>query len=67
MRQVDYRKEIAMKNYKVTYTIKANRQEIEKTKTIQANTAKEACAECKRIVRELTGRNAFRPTAKVAE
>lgn len=52
-----------MKTYKVTYIIKANCQEIEKTKTIQANNAKEACAECKRIVRELTGRNAFRPHA----
>ena len=53
-----------MKNYTVTFIIKANRKEFERTMTVVAMNAKEACAICKDIVKVKTGRNAFRPVAK---
>lgn len=53
-----------MKNYIVTYFIKANRQEYERTMTVVAMNAKEACSICKDVVKVRTGRNAFRPVAK---
>lgn len=53
-----------MKNYTVTYFIKANRQEFEKTMPVVAMNAKEACSICKDIVKAKTGKTAFRPVAK---
>ena len=53
-----------MKCYQVFYWIKKDRKEYLEHIFVTANNAKEACAKCKRIVREKTGRNAFRPTTK---
>ena len=53
-----------MKNYIVHYYIKANRTEFERTMTVSAMNAKEACSICKDVVKVQTGRNAFRPVAK---
>lgn len=54
-----------MKSYQVFYVIKRNRTEECNHIFIMANNAKEACQKCKEVVYEKTGRNAFRPTAKV--
>lgn len=54
-----------MKSYLVRYYIKANNMEFEKTMTLLANSAKEACSICKIAVKIQTGRNAFRPVAKL--
>lgn len=51
--------------YQVFYYIKANRKECLNHMFVYAYNAKEACAKCKREVYERTGKNAFRPTAKV--
>lgn len=56
-----------MKEYNVFYTIKANRLKILKNMKIEASNSKEACAKCKEIVKEKTGRNAFRPTTKAPD
>lgn len=53
-----------MKNYQVFYYIKANRTETLNHMFIIAKNKKEACAKCKEVVRERTGRNAFRPYAE---
>ena len=53
-----------MKNYIVHYYIKANGTEFERTITLLATNAKEACSMCKIAVKVQTGRNAFRPVAK---
>lgn len=34
---------------------------------VMANNQKEACRQCKEVVKERTGRNAFRPTCKCPE
>ena len=56
-----------MKTYNVFYYIKVNRIEIMKNMEIEADSSKEACAKCKEIVKEKTGRNAFRPTTKAPD
>ena len=56
-----------MKTYNVFYYIKVNRLEIMKNMDIEACSSKEACAKCKEIVKEKTGRNAFRPTTKTPD
>lgn len=53
-----------MKNYLVRYYIKANCMDFEKTMTVSAMNAKEACSICKDAVKAQTGKNAFRPVAK---
>lgn len=55
-----------MKDYIVTYYIKANRAETEHTMTVQAANAAAACKMCKQKVRDTQGRNAFRPKAVAA-
>lgn len=50
-----------MKTYQIFYIIKANRRETLHHIFVRANNAKEAIAECKRVVKEQTGKNAFRP------
>lgn len=54
-----------MKNYLVSYYIKANRTEYLMAMTVLASNAKEACSFCKDIVKVRTGKNAFRPVAKL--
>lgn len=56
-----------MKNYVVWYWIKANRQEVLLNMLVSAENSKAACAKCKLLVKEKTGRNAFRPTTKKPE
>lgn len=56
-----------MKDYNVRYWIKAYRTEVEHNMFVTANNAKDACAICKALVKEKTGRNAFRPVAKRIE
>ena len=53
-----------MKIYFVRYYIKANNTEFERTMTLLAKSAKEACSICKIAVKIQTGRNAFRPVAR---
>lgn len=53
-----------LKSYQVYYIIKKNNREYLEHIFINANNTKAACQECKRIVREKTGRNAFYPTTK---
>ncbi len=53
------------KCYQVFYIIKRNRHEELNHMFIMANNGKEACKQCKAIVFEKTGRNAFRPTINV--
>lgn len=56
-----------MKTYNVFYYIKSNGIESMNNMKIEANSSKEACAKCKETVKEKTGRNAFRPTAKALD
>lgn len=58
------RRDTKMKNYLVRYYIKANCMDFEKTMTVSAMNAKEACSICKDAVKAQTGKNAFRPVAK---
>lgn len=53
-----------MKSYNVYYYIKADGIPKYYTMPITAANAKEACQQCKAIVKEQTGRNAFKPTTK---
>lgn len=53
------------KFYQVFYIIKRNRHEEINHIFIMANNAKEACKQCKAVVFEKTGRNAFRPTTHI--
>ena len=50
-----------MKTYQIFYIIKANRRETLNHIFVRANNAREAIAECKRVVKEQSGKNAFRP------
>jgi len=51
-----------MKTYSVFYIVKANGHHILRCADIQAETAKDAKAEAKRMERERSGRNAFTPS-----
>lgn len=53
-----------MANYTVTYYIKSGGKEHECEMQVEADTATEACKTVKDIVKEETGRNAFRAKAK---
>jgi hypothetical protein len=55
------------KTYQVFYWIKKNRHEYVEHIYVSANNAKEACKVCKEVVKEKTGRNAFRPTTKAPD
>lgn len=55
-----------MKTYNVYYASKFNSTEKVFVLDVEAANAKEACAECKRLVFENTGRNAFCPKAYLA-
>lgn len=56
-----------MKTYQVFYWIKKNKKEYLNHMFVSAQNSKEACRLCKELVREQTGRNAFRPTTKVPD
>lgn len=56
-----------MKNYQVFYWIKKNSREYLEHMFVSADTAKDACRICKEMVKEQTGRNAFRPTTKAPD
>lgn len=56
-----------MKIYQVFYWIKANKKEYLEHMFVSAQNSKEACKRCKELVKEQTGRNAFRPTTKVPD
>lgn len=51
-----------MKSYQVFYWIKKNGHEYLEHLFVVAKNQKEACSKVKAIVKEKTGRNAFRPT-----
>ena len=53
--------------YHVYYTSKFNGTEKAFMLDIPAKNAREACDECKRLVFQATGRNAFRPKAMVTD
>ena len=54
---------MGIKTYDVYYIIKMNgAEQLYLMKQVKAANAKEACKHCKEQVRQLTGRNAFRPT-----
>ena len=55
------------KTYQVFYWIKKNRHEYLEHLFITAPTAKAACRTCKELVKERTGRNAFRPSTKAPD
>lgn len=55
------------KSYQVFYYIKRGKREELNHMFVMASNQKEACRKCKEIVRERTGRNAFRPTCKCPE
>lgn len=50
------------KDYQVFYFIKRNGTETLHHIFVSAENQREACKKCKEIVKEQTGRNAFRPT-----
>ena len=52
------------KSYKVFYYIKANGRETMHHMFVMADNSKDACKICKEVVKEKTGRNAFRPKTK---
>lgn len=52
------------KSYQVFYWIKKDSHEFLHHIFVNAENAKEACKVAKNVVREETGRNAFRPTTK---
>lgn len=52
------------KSYQVFYYIKANRTETLHHMFVSANNAREACSLVKELVKERTGKNAFRPWAE---
>ncbi len=53
---------IMTKCYQVFYWIKKNKMEYLEHIFIYANNAREACKKCKEVVKNKTGRNAFRPS-----
>lgn len=53
------------KTYQVFYWIKQNKHEYLNHIFIKATNAKEACKTAKEVVKNKTGKNAFRPTTKV--
>jgi hypothetical protein len=55
------------KTYQVFYWIKKNRHEYLEHMFVPANNAKDACRICKELVKERTGRNAFRPSTKAPD
>lgn len=55
------------KDYQVFYVIKRNRKEYLYHMFVRANNQREAIEQCKAVVFEKTGRNAFRPTAKALD
>lgn len=55
-----------MRRYTVFYIIKANNMSYLRSEDVNANTARDACALCKAMVRTKTGRNAFRPTTRMS-
>lgn len=55
-----------MSNYTVTYYIKSGGKEHECNMQVEADSAAETCKLVKDIVKEETGRNAFRAKAKKA-
>lgn len=56
-----------MRNYQVFYWIKANKKEYLNHMFVTAKNAREACTVCKEVVKNQTGRNAFRPTTKLPD
>lgn len=52
------------KSYQVFYWIKRDRHEFLHHIFVNAENAREACRVAKAVVKEKTGRNAFRPTTK---
>jgi hypothetical protein len=56
-----------MKKYEVFYWIKANSIETSHSLVVEAENNKEACTKCKAQVLAKTGRNAFRPNAKIVK
>ena len=64
---VEETKEEEKPKYEVAYVVKAGLprgQERAETMVVEAQNAEEACRECKRIMKEVHGINAFRPEAK---
>lgn len=55
------------KSYQVFYILKYGKREEINHIFIMANNQREALKECKRIVKEKTGKNAFRPTCKCSD
>lgn len=55
------------KSYQVFYWIKRDRHEFLHHIFVNAENAKEACRIAKAVVKEKTGRNAFRPTTKALD
>ncbi|MCD7843629.1 MAG: hypothetical protein LUG17_03270 [Clostridiales bacterium] len=54
-----------MKTYTVYFVIKANRTEYLADVAVKAQTAKEACKAARVWYYDMSGKNAFRPTAKM--
>ena len=54
-----------MKRYTVFYIIKANGLCYLKSIDVNADTALDACALCRKTVKAKTGKNAFRPTTRI--
>ena len=50
------------KCYQVFYFIKTGRREELNHIFVMAHNQAEACQECKKVIKEKTGKNAFRPT-----
>lgn len=57
---------VGPRKYDVYYLAKFNSQQKVFVIEVESATSKEACAECKRLVAENTGRNAFGPKAYLA-
>ena len=56
---------LKVKDYEVYYYTKSNKTEyINSIMIVGALNAKDACRMCKQLVKERTGKNAFRPTTK---
>ena len=55
------------KDYQVFYVIKRNHKEYLHHMFVMASNQREAIKQCKAVVFEKTGRNAFRPTTKAPD
>lgn len=55
------------KQYQVFYYIKTGKREELNHIFVMAQNQREACRKCKEIVKEKTGRNAFRPTCNLKD